>query len=353
MLLIDSHLDLSWNALGWNRDITLSVADIRASEQGMTEKGRGVNTVSLPELRRAEVFVSLATVLARANPKPVHPLLDFRNQEIACAVAQGQRIYYRLLEAQGHLRLLCTGREIRQHAEAWMASGGEGVPLGYVLSMEGADPIVNPNQFDEWFDQGLRVIGLAHYGPGAYACGTGSQGGLSACGRELLARMDERGAVLDATHIAEQSFWEALAAFRGPVLASHNNCRALVPGDRQFSDDQIRALVERGAVIGVAFDAWMLKPGYVRRETARTGILIDTAVDHIDHICQLAGNARHAAIGSDLDGGYGTEQCPEDLETIYDLQKIPDLLRRRGYAEADVEAVMYGNWLRFLEGALG
>ena len=93
-------------------------------------------------------------------------------------------------------------------------------------------------------------------------------------------------------------------------------------------------------------DAWMLYPGWIKGETQPEVVSLEAVVDHIDHICQLAGNSRHAAIGTDLDGGYGNEQCPHDLDTIADLQKIPELLRARGYADEDVMAIMHGNWVR-------
>ncbi len=219
--------------------------------------------------------------------------------------------------------------------------------------MEGADPIVAPDELDAWFDDGLRIVSLAHYGPSAYAHGTQSVGPLTAQGRELLAAMERCGVILDVTHLADDSFWEALDCFGGPVLASHSNCRALVPGDRQLSDEMLRALIERDAVIGAALDAWMLRPGWVIGETTSAGVTLETFVDQIDHVCQLAGNARHAAIGTDLDGGYGTEQCPHDLETVADLQRVPDLLRKRGYAQEDIEAIMHGNWVRLLNDAWG
>jgi membrane dipeptidase len=163
--------------------------------------------------------------------------------------------------------------------------------------------------------------------------------------------MDEVGMVLDATHLSDESFWEAVDIFRGPILASHSNCRSLVPGDRQFSDEQIRYLLGRGSVIGAVCDTWMLYPGWVAGETPNSVVTLEAVVDHIDHVCQLAGNTDHSAIGSDLDGGFGTEQSPCDLETIADLQKIPNLLRKRGYKEKDIEAIMHGNWLRFFETA--
>lgn len=349
MLTIDAHLDLSWNALNWNRDLTLTVAEIRALEHDMKEKNRAANTVAFPEMRKADVAVCLATLLARASGLG-EALLDYRNQEIACAMAQGQLAYYRIMESKGELQMLRDRSALQMHLQKWKTNGSS-IPLGFILSMEGADPILSPRHLLEWWDDGLRVIGLAHYGRSAYAHGTGSAGGLTASGRELLKAMAEVGMILDATHLADQSFWEAVNLFEGPVLASHNNCRALVPGDRQFSDDQLRCLIERDAVIGAAFDAWMLFPGWVPGETPTSAVSLEAVVDHIDHICQLAGNARHAAIGSDLDGGYGAEQCPEDLDTIIDLQEIPFLLQRRGYSEADIAAVMHANWARFFEEA--
>ncbi len=195
-------------------------------------------------------------------------------------------------------------------------------------------------------------MSLVHYGVSRYAHGTGTDGPLSADGRDLLAAMDEVGAILDVTHQSDTSFWESLERFRGPVFASHQNCRALVPGGRQMSDAQLKALIERDAVIGAALDNWMLYPGYVRRETPRELIHLSAFVDHIDYLCQLAGSARHAAIGSDLDGGYGTEQTPLELDTIADLQQVPEMLRRRGYPDEDVRAIMGGNAVRFFAGAL-
>jgi membrane dipeptidase len=165
--------------------------------------------------------------------------------------------------------------------------------------------------------------------------------------------MERLGIILDATHLCDESFRDALDHFRGPVWASHSNCRALVPHGRQFTDDQIKELIARGAVIGAAFDAWMLVPDWVRGTSTPegAGVTLETVVDHIDHICQLAGNARHCGIGSDLDGAFGREQCPSDVETIADLARLPAILRRRGYSEADVEAIAHGNFIRFLREA--
>ncbi len=350
MVIIDAHLDLSWNALGWNRDLEQTVAEIRSSEAGMSGKARGMNTVAFPEMRKGKVGIALATVLARCNPRGRSPL-DFRTQEIASATAQGQLAYYRFLERRGICRMLLDWPSLKESFSEWN-SGREDAPFGFILSMEGADPIISPDHAVEWYQAGLRVVGLAHYGPSAYAHGTGSQGGLTSQGRELLQVMDKTGMILDLTHLADESFWEATKLFHGPVLASHNDCRAITPGDRQFDDDQIRLIIERGGVIGAPFDAWMMVPGWTLDRAKELHVTLEAALRHIDHICQIAGNTRHVAIGSDLDGGFGTEQSPEDLDTIADLQKLSPLLRKRGYTADDVEGIFNKNWLRFFEHAL-
>lgn len=361
-LIFDTHLDLAINALGWGRDLTQSVSEINRREAGMTGKGRGRATTSLPEMRRAGVAVCLATVMARARPEvsppegPGRVSIDYPNQHIAYAVAQGQLAYYRLLEQQGELRLLHTSGDLDAHWHQWQHGGvalascqwhTERPPIGVILAMEGADPIVDPQQAEAWFADGLRSASLAHYGKSRYAVGTGESGPLSQHGVELLGQFQRLGMILDVTHLSEPGFSQTLDLFGGPVMASHNNCRALVPGGRQFSDGQIKRLVDRDAVIGVALDAWMLYPGWEVGNTSPEVVGLDAVADHVDHICQLAGNCRHVGIGSDLDGGYGTEQTPRDLKTIADLQKLAQILSARGYADDHIDAVFHANWLRF------
>ena len=204
----------------------------------------------------------------------------------------------------------------------------QNAPIGYVLSLEGADSLISMNHLEKAFGYGLRAIGPAHYGPGTYAQGTDSTGGIGIKGRELLREMENLGIILDATHLCDESFRESLDHFRGPVWASHNNCRAFVPHNRQFSDEQITELAGRGAVIGVALDAWMMVPEWIRGKSdpKSMGVSLKLMINNIDHICQLTGNSLHAGIGSDLDGAFGTEQCPYDLDTIADLRKINDML---------------------------
>ncbi len=353
MLIIDAHLDLSWNALQWNRDLTQSVYTIRTTEVGMPGKARAQNTVAFPEMRQGRVAVCFATLLARSTGRPV-PHIDFASPTQSYGIAHGQLAYYRALERDGHIRILTDNASLAAHIsewEGWEATGGnldQTPPLGFIISMEGADPIRNPQQLEAWWEAGLRLLGPTHYGPGRYAGGTGTEMGLTELGIPLLKEMQRLGILLDLTHFSDEAFWEAVAHYEGPVLASHQNCRALVPQQRQFTDEQLRLIIERDGVIGAAFDIWMLQPGFTIGDS-NTAVSMGHVVDHIDTICQLAGNSRHAAIGTDLDGGFGREQSPYDLDTIADLQQIPLLLAQRGYADEDIAAIMYKNWLRLLE----
>ena len=338
------------NSINWDRNLDLDVYEIRKLEAGMTEKGRALGTVSLPELRKAEIGICVATVIDR-TARPNSPATGSACQEISYGKAQGQLAYYRVLEAQGKVKMITDLPELEASLAAWMGDAADSEPLGFILGMEGGDPVVWPGQVADWWEDGLRVLGPAHYGVSAYSHGTGTVGKLTDWGRELLREMDALGMILDLSHLSEPAFWEALELFQGSVLASHNNCRALVPGDRQFSDDQLKAIYQREGVIGVALDAWMLYPGWVSGETSPEVVGMEAVADQIDHMCQVAGNARHVAIGSDLDGGYGTEQTPRDLDTIADLQKIPQMLAERGHAQSDLEAIMHGNWVRLFREA--
>ena len=373
MLLFDAHLDLAMNALEWNRDLTRTIDEIRQRETGMIDKpDRGKGTVSLSEMRRGGIGLCVATQIARIEHNAYSPVFGWRSQGQAWAQTQGQLAWYRAMEETGHMAQIKDADGLKQHLRLWAETpavsssssssketGGEKdyeddgrprLPIGYILNLEGADSIVTLKHLERSYEQGLRAVGPAHYGPGVYANGTDASGGFNAKGRELLKEMQRLGIILDMTHLCDDCFWEALDLFSGPLWASHQNCRALVPHNRQFSDEQIQALVERGAVIGAALDAWMLVPGWVRKKTTpeSAGLTLEKIVEHIDHVCQIAGNTRHSGIGSDLDGAFGREQTPADLDTIADLSRIPMLLKARGYSEEDVTSITHGNFVRFL-----
>jgi len=351
--IVDAHLDLAMNALEWNRDLRRPVPQIREREKErlavLEEKpDRGRGTVSLPAMRRGSVGLCVATQIAR-YVKPGNELPGWHSPQQAWAMTQGQLAWYRAMEEAGEMVQIRNSEELERHLGQW-ENPTENSPIGYILSLEGADSLITPEHLERSWEDGLRAIGPAHYGPGTYAQGTNASGGIGARGRELLKQIERLNLILDATHLCDDSFRETMDCYGGPVWASHSNCRALVPDERQFTDDQIKELVDRGAVIGMPLDAWMMVPGWVRGESTpeQTGVTLEWMIDHIDHICQLAGNSLHVGIGSDLDGGFGKEQCPADLETIADLQKIPDLLENRGYGKQDVQNILHENWIRFL-----
>lgn len=357
MFILDAHLDLSMNALEWNRDITRTVHEIRQREAGKNDKvDRGLGTVALPDMRRGKIGLCVATQIARAV-EPGNPLPGWHAPEIAWAQTQGQLAWYRAMEEAGEMVQIVDRTGLDKHLALWMPPGGPAdpakLPIGYILSLEGADSILTPRHLERAYAQGLRAMGPAHYGPGRYAWGTHVEKPMDALGLELLAEMDRLGMILDATHLCDAAFWQAMEKFKGPVWASHSNCRALVNDQRQFTDDQLKALIARDAVIGAPLDAWMMVSGWNRGQTKPedTGVSLKHMVDHMDHICQLAGSTRHCGIGTDLDGGYGREQTAMDLDTIADLQKVPELLSARGYKPTDIEGIMHGNFIRFLRNA--
>ena len=356
MFIFDAHLDLAMNALEWNRDLTRPIHEIREHERGQTDKpDRTRGTVCLPELRRGNIGLVVATQIAR-YAKPAHPLGGWRSPAQAWAMTQGQLAWYRAMEEAGEMVQIRNLAELEKHLAQWQTKNDAfKLPIGYILSLEGADSIVTLKHLERSHADGLRAVGPAHYGPGTYAFGTDSDGSIGSRGRDLLKEMDRLGIILDATHLCDTSFREAMEVFHGPVWASHSNARTMTPHNRQFADEQLKELFRRGAVIGAPLDAWMMIPGWIRQKTTPESaqLKLEKMVGHIDYICQLAGNASHCGIGTDLDGGYGREQCPMDLDTIADLQRLPEMFRARGYREPDIEAILHGNFLRFLRTAWG
>ncbi len=347
-MLIDAHLDLAMNALLLDRDITGSAHATRDRE-GPGAKG-GTSTVGLADLIRGEIAICFATVSVLARRAWAAPAdWNFKDEADAHQQGRDQLDFYKQLDRQGTIRLITDRATLDDHVEQWQQNESNR-RVGVVVLMEGAYPIENPAQAADWFDWGVRIIGLS-WGGSKYAGGTYGPGRLTPAGRKLLAEMQKAGVILDISHLNDASFFDVLDNFDGPVLGSHVNCRALVPGERQLTDGMINALIERDAVLGTACDAWMVVPNWHKKVTSPSVCPMDRLVDHIDHVCQLAGNSRHAAIGSDLDGGYGTEQSPGDLDTIADLARLADLMSARGFTDEDITNITHGNWLRKLRTA--
>lgn len=349
MFIFDAHLDLAMNALEWNRDLTKSVYQIRESEKGMVDKpDRGNNTVSLDAMRKGNIGICVATQIAGIKNK-INPH-GWSSMEQAWAQTQGQLIWYKEMEKNGEMYQIYDLNTLDNQIENWQKETKK-KPIGYILSLEGADSIVNIDYLEKSYMLGLRAIGPAHYGPGVYAHGTDSNGSIGQKGKELVKKIEELNLILDVTHLSDTSFWETIEIYNGNLWASHNNCRKFVDHNRQFSDDQIKEIIRRDGVIGVPLDAWMMVPNWIRgKSTPETmGVTLNQMIENIDHICQLSGNSNHVGIGTDLDGAFGVEQTPTDIDTIADLQKIPLMLKKIGFSESDVEKVMNQNFINFLK----
>ncbi len=345
-MLIDAHLDLAFNAVGMGADLRLPLDALRRSEAGVAAAGRGeTSTVTLPEIRSADIRVVFGTIFVQ-SPRTVFNLIGptYASPEEANAQGWAQLRYYHELAASGEIALIGTRTELDQ------ALAGTGAQPGLVPLMEGADPIRDVGELAAWYEAGLRIVGPAWSGT-RYSGGTGVPGPLTAAGRVLIPALHEHRLALDMSHMAEESFWDALELFDGPLLASHANCRAFIPTDRHLSDDMIKAIVERDGVIGVVLGNPFLVADF-KRDDPKSKTPLSAVVRHIEHICELAGDVRHVGIGSDFDGGFGVEGIPEGIDSIADLPCIGDALRTSGWSDGDVALVMGGNWARWASSML-
>jgi len=356
-LIIDSHQDIAWNILAHGRDYTRSVFETRQMEAGTTTPERtGDSTTGWPEYQRGQVAVIFSTLYATpAKKKEMGDVILYTDYNTAHRLYRHQVDVYRKL-TDSHpdkFRLICSTPELDSVIENWSkpSKGDEGHPVGLIYLMEGADGIRSPHELSEWWDLGLRMIGLAWAGT-RYSGGTGEPGPLTDEGRQLISAMADYNFILDLSHMDVAAAVESLDRYEGPVIATHANCAALMKGsdsNRHIPDHVIRGLIERDGVIGVIPFNNFLKVGWLRTNgSRREEVPLDMLIAHIDHICQLAGNASHVGIGSDFDGGFGLQSIPPELDTIADLQIIASRLIARGYNETDAANILGGNWLRFL-----
>lgn len=349
--IVDAHLDLSMNAIEWNRDLSRPLEEIRQREMFMPDKpDRGKGTVCLPEIRKGNIGLVVATQLSRVTPIGSN-LAGWYSPQQAWAMTQAQRAWYQEMEKLGEMKLIKNLQDLERHLLNWNHNEAvESAPIGYILSLEGTDSLVNIDYLHEAYQYGLRAVGLSHFGPGRYAPGTKITGKLHPNAYELMREMSKLNMILDVTHLTDESFEEVMEFYDGPIWASHHNVRKIVPNQRQLTDEQIKRLIERGAVIGGMLDCWAMDIRFIDTvsDPWQLDIKLEMLVDHWDHICQIAGNTNHIGIGSDLDGIFGTEQSPWDLNSIADLQKFEFILSKRGYSDQDIDRIFHLNWIDFL-----
>lgn len=346
LFIVDAHEDIAYNALHNDRDVRSSVVRTRQVEAAMLSTNCcGISGMSetamvgLPDQKRGGVGLVFATIFTEPG-----------EQEAVTADGWAQiRYYQELANDRYNVRLITQRHDLTTLQHDWaVAPSPLERPVGYLLLMEGADPIREPGDLAEWQRQGLRIVGPAWRGT-RYSGGTRAPGPLTDLGRDLLREMERLGVMLDLSHMAEESFWQALDLFGGTVIASHSNCRAFTPTDRHLSDEMIRAIAARDGIIGTVLSNTFLVHGWQPDDEPVT---LDAVVRHIDHICQLTGTTRHSGIGSDFDGGFGVETTPDEFDSVADLGQLATALERRGYSQSDIEGILGANWLRLLDSAL-
>ncbi len=348
--VVDAHLDLAFNAVAVGRDLTLPLDELRAAE-GRTHE---TAMVTWPELRAAGIDLVFGTLFAHPAKRQRMPpetagddaeaaeeldLPAYVEAEGAHAQARAQLDWYRAMEAAGWARIVRSGADLRalreERAASWQA------PVGVVLLMEGADPIRSPDEASWWWNQGVRIVGPAWQGT-RYAGGTRAPGPLTPLGFELVDAMQALGLALDVSHLADEALWQVLGRFEGPLLASHSNARALTPSDRHLSDEALRALGERDAVVGLVLGNPFLDPTAGRRGP----VDLRQVGRHQRHVAALVG-ADRVGVGSDFDGGFGAEETPTELSRGGDFARLAEAV-----PEAQREHFLGGAWWAWLERSL-
>lgn len=350
MHIVDAHEDIAWNVLAWGRDVRRSALETRRLEEGTEVPRRnGLCMVGLPEWLAGGIAVVCGSLFAAPAGWSSSEPCAYADAREAHALAQTQLdLYHRLAEESERVTLVGTRADLEAVLATWE---GETPQVGIVPLMEGADPIREPAEAEFWFERGVRLVSLSWQAGSRYAGGDAAPGPLTDAGRELLAVMADLGLVLDASHLAEESFFEAVGRFEGRIIATHANPRARVPGPRQLSDEMIRRLAQREAVIGTVPYNRFLRRGWAKGDAKEAATVADVAAA-VDHVCQVVGDATHVGLGSDFDGGFGADSAPAEMDTIADLGRVGPALGEMGYGEEHVTAILGGNWLRVLRAAL-
>jgi membrane dipeptidase len=358
-LFIDSHQDLAFNMMIFQRNYRLSALETRRAEENTSIPAEnGQCLLGWPDFQKAQTALIFGTlfILPAEHSKAHYVPAGYKTPAQAKAQHQTEIDLYQQLadENPEMFQVIRTSSELDEVLLAWQETPAaypeQTHPVGLVLLMEGAEGIANPKEMQYWWEQGVRMVGPV-WGGGRF-CGSGSQpGGFTEEGKELLQIMAELGMGLDLSHMGTEATLYALDHYEGPILASHANVLRLIPGfstQRHFTDETIRGLIERDGVMGTMPVNAFLKADWKRGDD-RSGVMLEMLIRHIDAVCQMAGNTRHVAIGTDFDGGFGFPDVPYEINTISDIQLVSTQLALRGYQPADVDAIFHGNWLRMLK----
>lgn len=355
-LIIDAHADIAYNMLEYKRDYTRSLNETRQLEANtFIIKENGDSLISWHEYQRGQVGLIFATLFAppirfrtHENEKQVYKNFDEAHKLYKTQLD----VYQRMTDSMpDKFRIIASKPDLNLLLDHWASPTPEH-PVGMVILMEGGEAIRNLSELEEWHKLGVRLIGPAWVGT-RYCGGWKEPGPLTDDGRKLLSAMADFNFVLDLSHMDERAAIEALDIYEGSIVGTHANCATLMPNsntNRHFTDRIIEGIIEHDGVIGIVPFNTYLKSGWSRdKKHARQEVPLQTVVNHIDHICQIAGNSKHVGIGSDFDGGFGLQSVPPEIESVADLQKLAPLLSARGYNQTDIENILGNNWLTRLK----
>jgi len=353
-IIVDAHQDLAWNMLTFDRQYTRSAAETRTLEAGtIAPLKNGDTMLGWQEYQQARVAVIFATLFAAPIRRQLGSWdrLCYSDQATAYRLYREQLdLYHRLVdEHPTKFRIINGKADLDRVLRDWEDSRITEPGIGLVLSMEGAEGLRSPSDLDEWWDGGVRLIGPAWTGT-RFCGGTREPGGFTQEGYALLETMNSFGFGLDISHMDITAALQALDTYPGTIIASHSNALSLLHGsksNRHLTDDVIHGLCERDGVMGIVLTNSFLRAGWERGDD-RELVPLTVVVDQIDYACQVAGNANHVGLGTDLDGGFGLQSVPAGLESIADLPRLEPLLSNRGFSQSDIEKIMGGNWLRIL-----
>jgi membrane dipeptidase len=369
-IIVDAHQDLAYNMIGHGRDYTRSAAETRRreAESRTGDPMRGESLMGWPDYQRGQIAVIFSTLFAapkRSQSSGWDENAVYADFEQAHRLYMNQLdLYHRLVEEHpDQFRLIQNQPDLKALLSEWQKPvvvpedpddhRPVGHPVGLVVLMEGAEGVRRPDELEEWWQRGVRLIGPAWAGT-RFCGGTREPGPLTADGRELLQAMAEIGFTLDLSHMDPPAALQALEFYPGPVIVSHGNPLGMLKGsdsNRHLPDSVVMGVIEHDGVIGTVPYNKFLVNGWTEQD-GKNAVDLDVVVSHIDYICQRAGDALHSGIGSDFDGGFGKESVPAEIDTIADLQKLGPRLALKGYSPADIEAILGGNWLRFLQRTL-
>ncbi|MFP4460138.1 MAG: dipeptidase [Candidatus Zixiibacteriota bacterium] len=338
-MIIDGHLDLAYNVIAFRRNICHELEKLRQEDSANSP---GTAGVCLPELRNADVRICFGTIFIA----PMSPKADLSEYQVlyntpkeAYEKGMAQLNYYHALanlDDCGQIHIIGNQADLK-----FVLENKKQPQLGIVPLMEGAEGIRTPSDVVHWHEKGLRIVGPAWADTQYAYCSWNNVDGFTPAGFSLMQKMQELDMILDLSHLSEIAVDDALGFYEGPIIASHCNAKSICDSPRNLTDAQIKEIANRGGVIGlVMYDSFITKahkPDF------------NDLIRHAEHIAELTGDCHSIAIGSDIDGGFGLEKTPKEINKYSDIARLESFMARANFTSDQIDKIMYRNWRDFLK----